>query len=152
MATVLFRPHKYAQSTMTKTCHNGAVTNGMCIANFTKTGTLISGFCRNIDEICVLLGYYVASCANCLLTFQDNVSTLEDGTNTLSQNVGKQLAHNTVQYPTRAQISQVDYINPASYGWELTHCIQRQEKKLWKNDWFCSTSLFSFHTPVTFTM
>jgi hypothetical protein len=57
-------------------------------------------------EICALLGCYAASCGNCLPTFQDNVSvpssrvkstsrlrllTLEDGTNTLFQNVGKQL-------------------------------------------------------------
>jgi hypothetical protein len=68
-----------------------------------KTG-LISGFCRNVDEICALLGYYRASCGNCLQTFWDNVSvpsssvklsfqlgllTLEDGTNTLSRNIGK---------------------------------------------------------------
>jgi hypothetical protein len=35
---------------------------------------LISGFCHNVDEICALLGYYTASCGNCLPTFQDNVS------------------------------------------------------------------------------
>jgi hypothetical protein len=29
---------------------------------------------RDVDEICVLLGYYAASCDNCLPTFRDNVS------------------------------------------------------------------------------
>ena len=37
-----------------------------------KTG-LISGFRRDGDEICGLLGYYVASCGNCVPTFRDNV-------------------------------------------------------------------------------
>jgi hypothetical protein len=61
--------------------------------------TLISGFRRDVDEICGLLGYYVASCGKCLPTFRDNVSVpssrvnnpSEDGTDTLSQNVGKHL-------------------------------------------------------------
>jgi hypothetical protein len=35
---------------------------------------LISGFRRDADEICALLGYYAASCGNCLTTFRDNVS------------------------------------------------------------------------------
>jgi hypothetical protein len=35
---------------------------------------LISGFRRYVDEICALLGYYAASCGNCLPTFRDNVS------------------------------------------------------------------------------
>jgi hypothetical protein len=33
--------------------------------------TLISGFHSNVDEICALLGYYAASCGNCLPTFRD---------------------------------------------------------------------------------
>jgi hypothetical protein len=32
---------------------------------------LISGFRRDVDEICALLGYYAASCGNCLPTFRD---------------------------------------------------------------------------------
>jgi hypothetical protein len=36
--------------------------------------TLISGFRRDVDDICALLGYYAASCGNCLPTFRDNVS------------------------------------------------------------------------------
>jgi hypothetical protein len=35
---------------------------------------LISGFRRDVDEICGLLGNYTASCGNYLPTFQDNVS------------------------------------------------------------------------------
>jgi hypothetical protein len=55
-------------------------------------------------EICVLLGYNAASSDNPLPTFRDNVPhpssrfnfldflTLEDGTDTLSRNVGKGLS------------------------------------------------------------
>jgi hypothetical protein len=54
-----------------------------------------------VDEICALLGYYEASCSNCLPMFQDvsvpssrvGLLTREDGTGTLSRNVGKQLPH-----------------------------------------------------------
>jgi hypothetical protein len=53
-------------------------------------------------EICALLGYYAAPSGNPLPTFRDNVSVpssrvkiqvlaLEDGTDTLSRNVGKGL-------------------------------------------------------------
>jgi hypothetical protein len=35
---------------------------------------LISGFRRDVDEICALLRYYAVSCGNCLPTFRDNVS------------------------------------------------------------------------------
>jgi hypothetical protein len=34
----------------------------------------ISGFFRNVDDTCALLGYYAASCRNCLPTFWDNVT------------------------------------------------------------------------------
>jgi hypothetical protein len=66
--------------------------------------TLISGFRRDVDVICCLLGNYTASCVNYLPTFRDYVSvpssrvkipsrkgilTREDGTDTLSRNVGK---------------------------------------------------------------
>jgi hypothetical protein len=60
----------------------------------------------------VFMKYYAALCGNYLPTFRDNVSvpfsrakipsgkelglfTIEDGTNTLSGNVGKQLPHDT---------------------------------------------------------
>jgi hypothetical protein len=36
--------------------------------------SLISGFRRDVDEICPFLGYYAASCRNCLPTFLDNIS------------------------------------------------------------------------------
>jgi hypothetical protein len=36
--------------------------------------TLISDFRRDVDEIYALLGYYTASCGNCLPMFRDNVS------------------------------------------------------------------------------
>jgi len=55
-----------------------------------------------INENCCLLGYYAASSGNCLRAFRDNISvsslsvknpflTLEDGTDRLSRNFGKQL-------------------------------------------------------------
>jgi hypothetical protein len=71
-------------------------------------------------EICALLGYNAASSGNPLLTFLDNVPvpssrvkkslfldflTLEDGTHTLSRNVGKGLPLDAALYPRRAQIS-----------------------------------------------
>ena len=70
--------------------------------------SLILGFRNDVDEICALLRYYAASCGNCLPTFRNNVSipsarvrsprrkgllTLEDKTDMLSRNVGKQLPH-----------------------------------------------------------
>jgi hypothetical protein len=36
--------------------------------------TFISGFRRDVGEVCGLLGYYTASCGNYLPTFRDNVS------------------------------------------------------------------------------
>jgi hypothetical protein len=44
------------------------------------TTCVISGFSHNTDEICALLGYYFL--------------TLEDGTDALSQNIGKGLPLN----------------------------------------------------------
>jgi hypothetical protein len=34
----------------------------------------ISDFRRDVDKICALVGYYAASCGNCLPTFRDNLS------------------------------------------------------------------------------
>jgi len=34
---------------------------------------VISGFRREVDKNCALLGYYAASCGNFLLTFRDNI-------------------------------------------------------------------------------
>jgi hypothetical protein len=62
---------------------------------------LISGFRRYVDEICGLLGYYTASCGNYRRfgttywshlhgsRFQVGILTRENGTDTLSRNVGK---------------------------------------------------------------
>jgi hypothetical protein len=62
--------------------------------------------CSDVDEICAVLGYYAASSGNPSPTFWDSVSvqssrvkqslTLEDRTDTLSQNVGKRLTLNAV--------------------------------------------------------
>jgi len=54
---------------------------------------LVSGFRRETDAICALLGYYAAYSGNFLPTFQDNLDlfTLEYGTYMLSRNVGKEL-------------------------------------------------------------
>jgi hypothetical protein len=72
--------------------------------------TVISGFRRDADEICVLLGYYAASNGNPLPTFRENVwvpssrvklffldfLNLEDETDKLSRNVGKVLPFDAV--------------------------------------------------------
>lgn len=52
---------------------------------------MISGFCHEVDENCILLGYYAPCSGNFLPTFQDSPSTPEDGTDGLSRNVGKKL-------------------------------------------------------------
>jgi hypothetical protein len=61
---------------------------------------VISGFRREIDENCVLLGYYAMGGGNSVPTIRDNQSvpsagvkkkTLEDGNDRLSRNVGKEL-------------------------------------------------------------
>jgi hypothetical protein len=67
---------------------------------------VISGFGRDVDEICALLGYYAAKNGNPLPTFRDNLSVpfsrvrkfknnnfldLEDWADTLSRNVDKGL-------------------------------------------------------------
>jgi hypothetical protein len=44
------------------------------IFSFEKPVSVILGFRRDVDEICALLGCYVASSDNPLLTFRDNVS------------------------------------------------------------------------------
>jgi hypothetical protein len=78
---------------------------------------VISGFRRDIDEICALLGYYAALSGNSAPTCRDNLSVpssrvkkskkkaemkaffldflaLEDGTDKLSRNVGAELPLN----------------------------------------------------------
>ena len=56
----------------------------------------ISGFRRDVDEICRLLGYYAAYIGNFLPTFRDNVGPIfkdcpSNGTDRLSANVSKEL-------------------------------------------------------------
>jgi hypothetical protein len=63
---------------------------------------MTSGFRRDVDEICALLGYYSAYSGNSVPTFRDNLSVpfsrvkeskaLEDGTGTLTRNVGTELS------------------------------------------------------------
>ena len=64
-----------------------------------------SGFRHDVDEICALLRYYAALSGSSVPTFRDNLSvhlqgldfsTLEDGTDRLSQNVGTELPLNTL--------------------------------------------------------
>jgi hypothetical protein len=62
---------------------------------------MISGFRRDVDEICAIMGYYAASNSNCFPTFRDNLSVpsstvkalefliLEDGNHRLPRNVGE---------------------------------------------------------------
>jgi len=61
---------------------------------------VISGFRREVDENCALLGYYAASSGNCLPTFRDNLSVPssgyeilnpDDGTDRFFRNVCKKL-------------------------------------------------------------
>jgi len=64
--------------------------------------SVISGFRREVDEKCALLGCYLASSGKFLPTFRDHLSvpsskankrlkTLEDGADSKSRNVGKKL-------------------------------------------------------------
>jgi len=63
---------------------------------------MISGFCCDVYENCILLGYFAVSSGNSLPAFQGNLPvqssrvpfvflTLKDGTDRLSQSVGKEL-------------------------------------------------------------
>jgi len=53
---------------------------------------MISGFRRQVDEDCALLGYYAASSGNFLPTFRDNLSVSSLRVNNDGRNVGKKLA------------------------------------------------------------
>jgi hypothetical protein len=39
-----------------------------------KSRNVISSFCRDIDEVCLLRGYYMALSSSSVLTFRDNLS------------------------------------------------------------------------------
>jgi hypothetical protein len=71
---------------------------------------VISGFRREADEICALLGYYAAFSGSYVSTFRDIIlvqvfSTLEEGTDILSRNVGAELQLSTTYYTRRTHIS-----------------------------------------------
>jgi len=64
---------------------------------------VISGYRREEDEICVVLGYFVAYGGNSLSTFRNNLSvTLENGTCRLSRRACKELPLYALYYPRRA--------------------------------------------------
>ena len=50
---------------------------------------MIPGFCREVDKKCTLLRYYAVSNGNSIILF--GFLTLEDGTNRMSRNIGKEL-------------------------------------------------------------
>jgi hypothetical protein len=60
--------------------------------------TLISGFRRDVDEIWALMGYYAASCGNCLLTFRDNVSVSSSRVKSPSRKERKPATYNVDSY------------------------------------------------------
>ena len=75
-----------------------------CLYSYARSETVlvfcvISVFCREVDEICALAGYYAASSGNFLSMFRECLSVpssrtknpLEDETDMLSPNVGKGL-------------------------------------------------------------
>jgi hypothetical protein len=78
---------------------------------------MISSLCREVDENCTILRYYAACSGNSLPTFRNNLSgpssrvkkldflSLEDRTDRLSRNVGKDLPLYAAYYPRREQIS-----------------------------------------------
>jgi hypothetical protein len=90
---------------------------------------VISGFRRDADDICALLGYYATLSGSSVPTFRNNLSApsskgqevqegpkrprrklldffiVEAGTVRLSRNVGTELPLNVAYYPRRAQIS-----------------------------------------------
>jgi hypothetical protein len=49
---------------------------------------VIAGFRHDVDDICVLLGYYVEYSCTSLPSFRDDI---EDGTGRLSRNIGNEM-------------------------------------------------------------
>jgi hypothetical protein len=80
---------------------------------------VISGFRRDVDQICALLGYYAASSGNSVPTFRDNLSVpssrvkkskkesliIERVDTTLHRNAGIRLPTDTASYPRRTPSS-----------------------------------------------
>jgi len=65
---------------------------------------MISGFHHNVDMTCALLGYYIMVIKN------PRFLTLEDRTDTLSQNVSMELPLYAAQYSRRVKISCLPYL------------------------------------------
>jgi len=68
---------------------------------------VITGFCSEADENCVLLRYYAASTGNSLPTFLDNFirTWYLNGIDRLSRNVGNELPLIAAKWPRRRQFS-----------------------------------------------
>jgi hypothetical protein len=66
---------------------------------------MISGFRREVDEICILLGCYAAYSSSYLQTFWDNLSVPSLRVDNLYRDVSKELLLCAAQYPTRAPVS-----------------------------------------------
>ena len=72
-------------------------------------------FCRGVNDICALLGFYAAQSGRFLLTLRHNLSvpfsrlkltlTKGDGTDKLSRNVRKQVPFYGAYNPKRSEIS-----------------------------------------------
>jgi hypothetical protein len=61
----------------------------------TREGSPSAPECDNVhNEICALLGYYAASCRNCLPTFRDNVSVPSSRVKSLSRKERKPATYN----------------------------------------------------------
>jgi hypothetical protein len=78
---------------------------------------MISRFRRDVDDICALLGYYAASCGNCLPTFRDNVSVPSSQVITtrrrvISQKIAEIVFQSILQTPFifRSDITKIRYI------------------------------------------
>jgi hypothetical protein len=71
------KPHPKFGQTKYITCNNAVFPSSQTWNNNCHklvSLALVLDFRRDVDDICALLGYYAASCGNCLPTFRDNVS------------------------------------------------------------------------------
>jgi hypothetical protein len=72
-------------------------TRATCLASKLIKFCVISRFRREVDEICVLLGYYAASSGNLLPTFRGNRSVPSSGVE--NRHVGKKLSDSLSNNP-----------------------------------------------------
>jgi hypothetical protein len=80
---------------------------------------VVSGFGREVHENCALLGYYVTSSSNFLLTFRATYRFLEsheDGTDNLSRTVGKEYTSLCV-ITQKSAILKAYYLRRSSLQW-----------------------------------